>query len=139
MLYGLKLNSKNQIIDTYTDEEQQFVNAEELGYTIYDIETDVEPQAYQHTLVERDGKYFIEENTETPQEYLDILERERKIVEIQNLKQYLAQTDFVVIKMQEAFIFDNNDLLEELKVKYADVLVARQQARARINELEILL
>ena len=55
--------------------------------------------------------------------------------EIADLKNYLDNTDYVIAKLNEAKIEDE-ELFEELKVKYAEILTKRKQARARINELE---
>ena len=53
--------------------------------------------------------------------------------EIAELKQYLADTDYIANKLIEAI--DESEL-NDLKEKYADVLKQRREARARINELE---
>ena len=50
-------------------------------------------------------------------------------------KQYLADTDYVISKLNEAKIEDD-DLFNSLKEKYAEVLTKRKEARAKINELE---
>ena len=61
--------------------------------------------------------------------------QEIKNNEIADLKNYLDNTDYVIAKLNEAKIEDE-ELFEELKVKYAEILIKRKQARARINELE---
>lgn len=61
--------------------------------------------------------------------------QEIKNNEIADLKNYLNNTDYVIAKLNEAKIEDE-ELFEELKVKYAEILTKRKQARARINELE---
>ena len=61
--------------------------------------------------------------------------QEIKNNEIADLKMYLDNTDYVIAKLNEAKIEDE-ELFEELKVKYAEILIKRKQARARINELE---
>lgn len=53
--------------------------------------------------------------------------------EIAELKQYLADTDYISNKLIEAI---DDAELNDLKEKYADVLKQRREARARINELE---
>lgn len=53
--------------------------------------------------------------------------------EIAELKQYLADTDYIANKLIEAV---DNAELSDLKEKYADILRQRREARARINELE---
>lgn len=61
--------------------------------------------------------------------------QEIKNNEIADLKRYLDNTDYVIAKLNEAKIEDE-ELFDELKVKYAEILTKRKQARARINELE---
>lgn len=53
--------------------------------------------------------------------------------EIAELKQYLADTDYIANKLIEAV---DDAELSDLKEKYADILRQRREARARINELE---
>ena len=55
--------------------------------------------------------------------------------EIKKLKRYLSDTDYVITKLNEAKIEDE-DLFNSLKTEYADILAKRKEARARINELE---
>lgn len=52
---------------------------------------------------------------------------ERRITEINELKMFLADTDYVVIKIAEGVATPED---------YADVIAQRQSARARIRELE---
>lgn len=56
---------------------------------------------------------------------------------IEELKSYLRNTDYVVIKMMELQI-DGKDATE-LKTLYADIIEKRNQAREEINELETLM
>ena len=80
------------------------------------------------------GSLVIADDIETQktQEYKDFIKRN----EINEYKQYLAQTDYVISKLNEAKIEDET-LFESLKVKYADILTKRKEARAKINELEL--
>ena len=55
--------------------------------------------------------------------------------EIKKLKRYLSDTDYIITKLNEAKIEDE-DLFNSLKTKYSDILTKRKEARARINELE---
>ena len=59
----------------------------------------------------------------------------QKEIEITELKNYLAETDYIITKLNEAKIEDDS-LFEELKTKYADELQKRKEARERIKELE---
>ena len=60
---------------------------------------------------------------------------EVKTNEIATLKQYLSDTDYVVAKLNELRL-DDEEEYEAEKAKYSDVLKKRKEARARINELE---
>ena len=64
-------------------------------------------------------------------EYQNMLKEQ----EIDELKKYLSDTDYVITKLNEAKIEDE-DLFNSLKTEYADILAKRKEARARINELE---
>ena len=55
--------------------------------------------------------------------------------EIKKLKRYLTDTDYVITKLNEAKIEDE-DLFNSLKTEYSDILAKRKEARVRINELE---
>lgn len=63
----------------------------------------------------------------------DLAEKQK---EIEKLRKYLTDTDYVVIKISEAVISEDKQLINELKNKYADVLNKRDEARDKINELE---
>ena len=54
---------------------------------------------------------------------------------IKKLKRYLSDTDYVITKLNEAKIEDE-ELFNSLKTEYSDILAKRKEARARINELE---
>lgn len=59
----------------------------------------------------------------------------QKEIEITDLKNYLSETDYIITKLNEAKIEDDA-LFEELKIKYADVIAKRKEARERIKALE---
>ena len=56
---------------------------------------------------------------------------------IQDLKKYLQDTDYIIIKMYEKAVQGGNviELLKECK----EILAKREEARKQINELEELL
>lgn len=54
---------------------------------------------------------------------------------IKKLKRYLSDTDYVITKLNEAKIEDD-ELFNSLKNEYSDILAKRKEARVRINELE---
>lgn len=60
-------------------------------------------------------------------------EKARKIAEY---KKYLADTDYIVLKMGECLADGNAEAVTEIKTEYAEQLEKRKQARAKINELE---
>lgn len=64
-------------------------------------------------------------------EYKNMLKEQ----EITFLKQYLSDTDYVITKLNEAKIEDE-ELFNSLKTEYSDILAKRKEARAKINELE---
>ena len=64
-------------------------------------------------------------------EYKNILKEQ----EITFLKQYLSDTDYVITKLNEAKIEDE-ELFNSLKTEYSDILAKRKEARAKINELQ---
>ena len=80
-----------------------------------------------------DGLLVIGDDVETQatQEYKDLV-RSNLINEYQ---QYLNDTDYVITKLNQAKIEDE-DFFNSLKEKYAEVLTKRKEARAKINELE---
>ena len=51
-------------------------------------------------------------------------------------KEYLTSTDYVVTKISEAIALGDNDLVEELKIHYTEVLAKRAEARLKIREYE---
>lgn len=80
-----------------------------------------------------DGSLVIGDDIETQatQEYKDLV----RSIQINEYQQYLNDTDYVITKLNEAKIEDEN-LFNSLKEEYAEVLTKRKEARAKINELE---
>ena len=80
-----------------------------------------------------DGSLVIGDDIETQatQEYKDLVRSN----EINEYQQYLNDTDYAITKLNEAKIEDE-ELFNSLKEKYAEVLIKRKEARAKINELE---
>ena len=77
-----------------------------------------------------DGKAYLKGYT--PQKPQELINQE-KIAEYQK---YLADTDYVVVKISEAIAENDEKLLLELKNKYSSVLQRRKEARNNIKELE---
>ena len=61
-------------------------------------------------------------------------EKARKIAEY---KKYLADTDYIVLKIAEAVADNNSEEVEKLKTTYTTELAKRKEAREKINELEV--
>ena len=80
-----------------------------------------------------DGSLVIADDIETQatQEYKDLV----KSNQINEYQQYLNDTDYVITKLNEAKIEDE-ELFNSLKEKYDEILTKRKEARAKINELE---
>ena len=102
-----------------------------------EVEDDLEEQTY---AVEYgkfwkvvDGSLIIGDDIETQetQEYKNFIKNNM----ICEYRQYLNDTDYVITKLNEAKIEDE-DYFNSLKEKYAEVLIKRKEARAKINELE---
>ena len=73
-------------------------------------------------------KYKMETLDQVKEMFGDTIE-----TEIDYYKTFLKQSDYVVAKMLEAYI--HGATIEELEYKYNELLIMRQQARDRINEL----
>ena len=95
----------------------------------------------EETYIVEYGKFWaIKDNKLVKVDDIELQATEEYKQEIKNnekkkKKRYLDNTDYVIAKLNEAKIEDE-ELFEELKVKYAEILTKRKQARARINELE---
>ena len=81
----------------------------------------------------RDNKLVKVDDVEVinSQEYKNMLKEN----EVDSLKQYLSETDYIITKLNEAKIEDE-ELFNQLKIEYSDILMKRKEARTRINELE---
>lgn len=65
--------------------------------------------------------------------------RELKRINLNNLlcdyKQYLADTDYIITKLNEAKLEDDAEF-EAMKAQYSEQLSKRKEARSKINELQ---
>ena len=79
------------------------------------------------------GKLAIvdDPNAQNSEAYKQMM-KENQLAE---LKQYLADTDYVITKLNEAKLEDEEEF-NSLKLQYANVLEKRKETRAKINELE---
>ena len=87
---------------------------------------------YGNKKVYKDGEIIEveDERTKSSKEYKEL----QTLIEIQRCKEYLASTDYVISKLNEARIEDEKEYLT-LKEKYQETLNKRAEARKRINEL----
>lgn len=114
--YANIINEKTKQCDVGLGSDISFFKS--IGMTEMEVE-----QGY-------NGVWYVEGYA--PQKPQELINQE-KIVEYQK---YLDDTDYVVIKISEAIISRNQQLIDELKNKYADVLTNRDNKRKQINELE---
>ena len=87
---------------------------------------------YGNKKVYKDGEIIEveDERTKSSKEYKDL----QTLIEIQRCKEFLASTDYVISKLNEAKI-ESEEEYQNLKEKYQETLVKRAEARKRINEL----
>ena len=87
---------------------------------------------YGNKKVYKDGEIIEveDERTKSSKEYKEL----QTLIEIQRCKEYLASTDYVISKLNEAKI-ESEEEYQNLKEKYQETLVKRAEARKRINEL----
>ena len=124
---------------TYEIERRAFYDEVEdkdlpfIELTFEEWEEKLSSLSYGYKKVYLNGKIqeVLDENVINTIEYKNT----QKEWEIKKLKRYLNDTDYVITKLNEAKIEDE-ELFNSLKIKYADILAKRKEARARINELE---
>ena len=119
-------------ITPFYDEEKE-KNLPYIELTYEEWERELSTCSYGFKKAYRDGKIIevADEEVQASEEY----QKNIKEIEVSELKNYLAETDYIITKLNEAKIEDDA-LFEELKTKYADELQKRKEARERINELE---
>lgn len=81
----------------------------------------------------KETETVIEAWGQTEEEQKQAEEKAVKETRVAELKQYLADTDYIANKLIEAV---DDAELQDLKEKYADKLKARRDARVEINKLE---
>ena len=119
-------------ITPFYDEEKE-KNLPYIELTFEEWERELSTCSYGFKKAYRDGKIIevADEEVQASEEY----QKSIKETEVSELKNYLAETDYIITKLNEAKIEDDA-LFEELKTKYADKLQKRKEARERIKELE---
>lgn len=102
---------------------------------------EVEDKDYEETFVHpyglfwavRDGALKLVDDVETQatEEYKTMVRNN----EIAELQQYLTDTDYIIIKLNEAKLEDDAEF-ETMKAQYSEQLTKRKKARSKINELQ---
>lgn len=114
-------------------DEQEEKNLPYIELTYEEWEKDLSTCSYGFKKAYRDGKIIevADEEVQASEEY----QKNIKEIEVSELKNYLSETDYIITKLNEAKIEDDA-LFEELKIKYADAIAKRKEARERIKALE---
>ena len=102
---------------------------------------EVEDKDYEETFVHpyglfwavRDGALKLVDDVETQatEEYKTMVRNN----EVTELQQYLTDTDYIIIKLNEAKLEDDAEF-ETMKAQYSEQLTKRKKARSKINELQ---
>ena len=114
--------------DEVEDKDLPFI---ELTFEEWEEKLSSLSYGYKKVYLNGEIQEVLDENVINTIEYKNI----QKEWEIKKLKRYLSDTDYVITKLNEAKIEDE-ELFNSLKTEYADILAKRKEARARINELE---
>lgn len=114
--------------DEVEDKDLPFI---ELTFEEWEEKLSSLSYGYKKVYLNGEIQEVLDENVINTIEYKNI----QKEWEIKKLKQYLSSTDYIIIKLNEAKIEDE-DLFNSLKTEYSNILTKRKEARVRINELE---
>lgn len=114
--------------DEVEDKDLPFI---ELTFEEWEEKLSSLSYGYKKVYLNGEIQEVLDENVINTIEYKNI----QKEWEIKKLKRYLNDTDYVITKLNEAKIEDD-ELFNSLKEQYAEILIKRKEARARINELE---
>ena len=114
--------------DEVEDKDLPFI---ELTFEEWEEKLSSLSYGYKKVYLNGEIQEVLDENVINTIEYKNI----QKEWEIKKLKRYLNDTDYVITKLNEAKIEDE-ELFNSLKTEYSDILAKRKEARVRINELE---
>ena len=114
--------------DEIEDKDLPFI---ELTFEEWEEKLSSLSYGYKKVYLNGEIQEVLDENVINTIEYKNI----QKEWEIKKLKRYLNDTDYVITKLNEAKIEDD-ELFNSLKTEYSDILAKRKEARVRINELE---
>ena len=114
--------------DEVEDKDLPFI---ELTFEEWEEKLSSLSYGYKKVYLNGEIQEVLDENVINTIEYKNI----QKEWKIKKLKRYLSDTDYVITKLNEAKIEDE-ELFNSLKTEYSDILTKRKEARVRINELE---
>ena len=114
--------------DEVEDKDLPFI---ELTFEEWEEKLSSLSYGYKKVYLNGEIQEVLDEKVINTKEYKNI----QKEWEIKKLKRYLSDTDYIITKLNEAKIEDEN-LFNSLKTEYSDILTKRKEARVRINELE---
>ena len=114
--------------DEVEDKDLPFI---ELTFEEWEEKLSSLSYGYKKVYLNGEIQEVLDENVINTIEYKNI----KKEWERKKLKRYLNDTDYIITKLNEAKIEDD-ELFNSLKEKYAEVLTKRKEARNIINELE---
>lgn len=114
--------------DEVEDKDLPFI---ELTFEEWEEKLSSLSYGYKKVYLNGEIQEVLDENVINTIEYKNI----QKEWEIKKLKRYLSDTDYVITKLNEAKIEDD-ELFNSLKTEYSNILTKRKEARVRINELE---
>lgn len=133
-----RINQNGVVIHIFS---QEFEEPQETDICI--DETNVDRHgAQKYKVLDNDGlfNYEIVNDQLVERNKSGELERKEKIEfinsEIVKYKEYLDETDYVVIKINEAQAYGDEEQIVSLKTEYSEIVSLRIQCRAKINELE---
>ena len=83
-----------------------------------------------------DGCFYLKSFLENPDEFYLLRKQEQEIYDSTwELKKYLNETDYVISKLNELKLEDEEEYESE-KEKYSEVLAKRKEARNSVREME---
>ena len=126
------INSKRiEVRPFYDDYEEQDKPYVELTFEEWQEKLSTCAYGYMKAYINNEIVEIEDQEIVNTIEYQNTLKEQ----EIDELKKYLSSTDYVITKLNEAKIEDE-ELFNSLKTEYSDILTKRKEARVRINELE---
>ena len=131
--YYNELTKTIEVTPFYDEQIEKDLPYIELTFEEWEKELSCCKYGYRKAFINNEIIEVEDEEVMNSDEYKELM----KDIEIDQLKQYLTETDYVIAKLNEAKIEDE-DLFNSLKLEYADILAKRKEARIRINELEQL-